>query len=631
MDLRELLSFPSLGTPTRNPEGTPSIYASKEEWQAYRAKQAADVVAAARVTNAASDVRSVDNQIESDALDAAMRELAAQVPTPSYYAGSDSDSPSAKAVAAAGAGRGFVNPPNVTPAEDPGQSFINAAFPEVFQKQPPSGKVNTKGGVERVNARTAEHGVTAVVGKDGKITMTNLNPDGTVNKGTGSPNSILGDGRGQRAAVVAPNTPLAINATLDKLQRASPDEARGLMADLTTSIAQAEAALTAEALKFGANKFGVPALEQQLLETQAADKKSVGWYPGIGDSPITQKVRTQLESANTAARQAASEYLKTNVNAAALSAAKENAAATFKRIERSDISADTLKTNLRIRAQEKKLTKQEQDAETAANLSPKALERIAILHPVSRGNPTEMGDWYNQKFKTTKGSIEKILDASGAELVTYAMERDPYALSIITAEETRNDPTQTEEKINMRLNRIKQLADAPDFPKKAAAFRAASSGLQGDALKQAERELNQALALGKTSLGGDKKEQQRQRYEIALEMERAAQTTAVEDDMRNIFSAEGPMGAAIAEAIKVTGAASLPAVFTAFVGSASKEEQQPRITLFTDFVDKAVQKHGTSIFGMPDINKLKASIINATIQLRRESAYPRSSSPFVLG
>ena len=68
MDLRELLSFPSLGTPTRNPEGTPSIYASKEEWQAYRAKQAADVVAAARVTNAASDVRSVDNQIESDAL-----------------------------------------------------------------------------------------------------------------------------------------------------------------------------------------------------------------------------------------------------------------------------------------------------------------------------------------------------------------------------------------------------------------------------------------------------------------------------------------------------------------------------------------------------------------------------------
>lgn len=631
MDLQSLLSFPSLGTPA---EGTPSIYASQEEWKAFRAKQAADTIAASRVANAATDVRTLDNQIASNQLDAAMLELGKQVPTPSYYAGGDSSSVSADAVAAAGAGRGFVNPANANPnAPAPntvqGQGFIDAAFPEVFRKQPPTGVVNTNGGVDRVNARTSEHGVTAVIGADGKITMTNINPDGSVNKGTGSPNSVLGDGKGTRPAVVAPNTPLAINAALVRLQTATPDEARGLMADITASIAQAQATLEGEALKFGANKFGIPALEQQLVQTQAADRQSIGWYPGIGDSPITQKVRAQLEQANVAARQAAGEYMKTNVNFAALNAAKENATAVFKRIERIDIA--NVETNSRLAAvsAQKKMDKAEMDAEVAANLSPVALSRIAILHPVSKGNATEAGDWYQQKFKSSKGSIEKVLNASGAELVTYAMERDPYALSIITAEETKNDPTQTEEKINTRLARIRQLADSPDFAKKAAIFQ--SAGLTGDAKKAAEQQFTQAITLGKTSLSGDKKEAARQRYEIALEMERAAQTTAVVSDMRNIFSQDGPLGAAIAESIKITNGAALPDVLTAFVGSANKEEQMARITMFTNFTDQAVRKQGASIFGVPDVNKIKAEIINATIKLRRESMNPRSSSPFVLG
>ena len=634
MDLQSLLSFPSLGTPTTPAEGTPSIYASQEEWKAFRAKQAADTIAASRVANAATDVRTLDNQIASNQLDAAMLELGKQVPTPSYYAGGDSSSVSADAVAAAGAGRGFVNPANANPnAPAPntvqGQGFIDAAFPEVFRKQPPTGVVNTNGGVDRVNARTSEHGVTAVIGADGKITMTNINPDGSVNKGTGSPNSVLGDGKGNRPAIVAPNTPLAINAALVRLQTATPDEARGLMADITTSIAQAQATLEGEALKFGANKFGIPALEQQLVQTQAADRQSIGWYPGIGDSPITQKVRAQLEQANVAARQAAGEYLKTNVNAAALNAAKETASAAFKRIDRIDQQNEILQGSLKARTMEKKLIKQETDAEVAANLSPVALSRIAILHPVSRGNPTEAGDWYGQKLKTSKGAIEQVLNASGAQLVTYAMERDPYALAIITAEETKNDPTQTEDKINERLARIRRLADSPDFAKKAAVFQ--SSGLTGDAKKAAEQQLTQAITLGKTSLSGDKKEAARQRYEIALEMERAAQTTAVVSDMRNIFSQDGPLGAAIAESIKVTNGAALPDVLTAFVGSANKEEQMARITMFTNFTDQAVRKQGASIFGVPDVNKIKAEIINATIKLRRESMNPRSSSPFVLG
>mgnify|MGYP000311251128 CR=1 FL=1 len=634
MDIRELLSFPSLGTQIQNPEGTPSIYASEEEWKAYRAKQAADTVAASRVANAATNVRSMDNQIASDQLSAAMVELANQVPTPSYYAGGDSTSVSAEAVAAAGAGRGSVNPPNVDPNAPPpntvqGQGFIDAAFPEVFRKQPPKGVVNTNGGVDRVNARTKETGVTAVIGADGKITMTNLNPDGTVNKGTGSPNSVLGDGKGTRTAAVAPNTPLALNAALTKLQSATPDEARGLMSDITASIAQAQATLEAEALKFGANKFGIPALEQQLVQAQATDKQSYGWYPGIGDSPITQRIRAQIESANVAARQAAGEYLKTNVNAAALNAAKETASAAFKRIDRIDQQNEILQGSLKARTMEKKLIKQETDAEVAANLSPVALSRIAILHPVSRGNPTEAGDWYGQKLKTSKGAIEQVLNASGAQLVTYAMERDPYALAIITAEETKNDPTQTEDKINERLARIRRLADAPDFAKKAAEFQ--SAGLTGDAKKAAQQQLAQSITLGKTSLSGDKKEAARQRYEIALEMERAAQTSAVVSDMRNIFSVEGPMGAALTEALKITNGAALSDVLTAFVGSANKDEQAARITMFSNFTEQAIKKQGASIFGVPDTNKIKAEIINATIQLRKESAYPRSSSPFVLG
>lgn len=614
MDIRELLSFPSLGTPTAPAAGTPSIYASQEEWKAYRAQQAADVVAASRVTNAASDVRSMDNEIASNSLDAAMRELASQVPTPSYYAGGDSSSPSAQSVAAAGAGRGFVNPANANPnAEAPssvqGQGFIDAAFPEAFRKQPPTGVVNTNGGVERVNARTSEHGVTAVRDAKGNVTMTNLNPDGSVNKGTGSPNSVLGDGKGSRqTAMVAPNTPLALNASLERLRTATPDEARGLMADINTSIAQAEAALTAEALKFGANKFGVAALEQQLIETQAADRNSYGWYPGIGDSPVTQKVRAQIDQANTAARAAANEYLKTNVNVAALTSAKENAATAFKRIERLERNAENLQANLTIRSMEKKALKEENAAEIASNLSTTAMNRIAILHPTSKGNTGEAGQWYEQRFKATKGEIDKVLNSTGAELVVHAMERNADALAIIAAEETKNDPTQTAEKINMRLSKIKQIADSPDFAKKAAVFKA--SGLTGDAKKRAEQEFNQALSLGKTSLGTDKKEATRQRYEIALEMERAAQTDAVVTDMRHIFSQDGPMGAAIAEAMKVTNGAALPDVLTAFIGSADSATRLARVSMFADFTEKAVMKQGASVFGMPDTNKLKAEIIN---------------------
>jgi len=622
MDLQSLLSFPSLGTPTTPAEGTPSIYASQEEWKAFRAKQAADTIAASRVANAATDVRTLDNQIASNQLDAAMLELGKQVPTPSYYAGGDSSSVSADAVAAAGAGRGIVNPANVNPdAPAPntvqGQGFIDAAFPEVFRKQPPTGVVNTNGGVDRVNARTSEHGVTAVIGADGKITMTNINPDGSVNKGTGSPNSVLGDGKGNRPAIVAPNTPLAINAALVRLQTATPDEARGLMADITTSIAQAQATLEGEALKFGANKFGIPALEQQLVQTQAADRQSIGWYPGIGDSPITQKVRAQLEQANVAARQAAGEYMKTNVNFAALNAAKENATAVFKRIERIDIA--NVETNSRLAAvsAQKKLDKAEMDAEVAANLSPDALNRIAILHPVSKGNATEAGDWYQQRFKATKGEIDKVLNASSSGLVIYAMERNPEALAILAAEERKSDPTQTPEKIDIRLNKIKQLAESPNFAKEAAKFKA--SGLQGDARKQAEASFRSTITAGSTGLSGDKKEAQRQRFEIALEMERASQTTAVINDMSKLFSAEGPMGAALAEAAKTTNSTSLENVMIAFVGSGNREERIARAMMFTNFAEQEILKHGNSVFGIPDINAIKAAAVETAIAHNRLS------------
>ena len=91
------------------------------------------------------------------------------------------------------------------------------------------------------------------------------------------------------------------------------------------------------------------------------------------------------------------------------------------------------------------------------------------------------------------------------------------------------------------------------------------------------------------------------------------------------------MGAALTEALKITNGAALSDVLTAFVGSANKDEQAARITMFSNFTEQAIKKQGASIFGVPDVNKIKAEIINATIKLRRESMNPRSSSPFVLG
>lgn len=599
MGLLDVLRFgPAITYPPEKPVGEPSLYSGQAEWAAYRAVQNAPMSPnASGMTPQQMEAQVAPNVI----LAAALESLA-------------------------GAGRGFVNPPSVAPEQDSLQNsngILSQAFPDAFLKSPPTGEVNTKGGVDRVNARTKEHGVTAIE-KNGKVYMTNINPDGSVNKGTGSPNSVLGNGMGsQQNAPMLSRVDLSatITTAMDKLSKTSDyAEARALFSNLNATIAGSRATMEAEAIKFAEGKYRVPELEAMLEQSVRTDMASVGWYPGIGDSPVTSKLRAELNAARSSSAAYSKNYLASNTSYAALGAVEANMRIEYDRIKNVVLKQDQIEMRAnesqaewdrrrQAIAQEKKMAAQDE----VDMLSPEQLKRVVLLNPAlgmpesSTGKPDPVSI---AKFVKNK-QVAEAVTAIGDQLPVIALEGNQYARVLLARQEAG---TYSEKQVEEKLDSLRKTANSATFAKTYATWK---HGSNKEALNAELAALQSGAAATDPAM---KKNAGSLRLMAALEMERAAQTDYVLNDITTLLPRDGMFKDAIEQSIKVTNNATLENVMNALTrATKSDEERRQVLAVFNKAVLDAAEKRKESVFGRPDVNKLKQAMVESSLQWANSS------------
>lgn len=465
--------------------------------------------------------------------------------------------------------------------------------------KPAAKTVDTTGGAARVNAGTKDTGARAVTGADGKVTLTNLNDDGT----RMIPGAIATGGPSQ----VTPNTPLSLSNALTQLRGAAdPDTARGIMGNLRESAALRATELQTQAFQFAGTKVGVPGLEAQLKQAEAADRMDRSWYPGIGDSPITARIRAQLDTARGQADTEAKRFLETNTNVASLKATLATAEAEMARINRLGERKDALKDNIDLRKQAK-LDQQEAEAEAQIGaMTPTVIGRLSVLNPqIAHSDNKELT--IARLYKDAAKNKERVaaLAASDTELPLLALSGNPDALALTVAEEIKNNPGVNKDMIEARLMRIRETANSPGFAEAAIKFKYAGKNKS----PEAQSELL-ALRTGKMSMDAKDKELNRmQRFNMALEMERRGTTDKFLGDTSNWGINDPVFADAQKKAFEMSGRRDLDSVVTAYLGGLQGPAALVKLNQFNLLIDQAVAKQGKSLFGMPDIKAAKARAI----------------------
>jgi hypothetical protein len=460
---------------------------------------------------------------------------------------------------------------------------------------PKTGSVNTTGAMQRINARAQAEssGVSATRDSSGQLTLSNISPE---NKGP---------------SLVAPNVSSSLLNSVELLKKATdPDAARGIMANIRESAALEQARIEGMANDFASSKLGVPELQKALMESESTDKTDPLYYPGIGDSPITQVLRNQVNTARTAAEFESKRFLESNTNSAALKATLATASFEMKRMEALAIKKDNLSTNLELRAADsaakREEIRQEKNDEILSTLNPAARKRLAILNPQYEKSGNDDKDMANLFKAATKNKVRlEALAAPESELPFLALSGNPDAIALTVAGEITNNPGASKDIIEAKLIKIREAALAPDFAKKMIAFR--HPGKEGS--EEAKKELL-ALNTGKMSLDATDKENNRiQRFHTALEMERAGATNKFMDDTASWGINDDAFIRAQQDSLRIAKNRRMDNVLNAYVGSFRDDGALAKLYAFNALVDKASMSQKDSIFGRPDPARVKALVI----------------------
>lgn len=460
---------------------------------------------------------------------------------------------------------------------------------------PKTGTVNTTGAEERVNARAKAEGsgVTATRDENGQLVLSNVAATGLTGGGP---------------SMVAATTPNGISGSLELLRKATDaDTASGIMINLRQTAAEQNAKLNSEAQNFAASKLGVPGLQSYLTASEANDRAAPEWFPGIGDSPGTAKIRAELNTARSAADIEAKRYLDSNTSAAALRATLLSADQEFQRITRLSDKKEVIKANSDIRAQEKQ---ERLDAETEATMgamTPEAIARLVILNPSLANSPdpsTATAQMYRDSVKN-KPRVAA-LQATAAQLPLLALDGNPDAIAITAAKEIAANPGLTQDAVEARLNKVRDRANAPGFETEIIKARFGGN-VTSDEAKKALGDLR----MGRHGMDAAAKQQDRMmRFETALELERKATTMNFANDTGSWgITDDLDFVAAQKKALATTGKRTMGNVLSAYMGDTFGPARLEKLSTFNNIIDAAAAKQGKSLFGMPDPVLLKAKAI----------------------
>jgi len=509
------------------------------------------------------------------------------------------------------AGVDFNTPLPVVTADDMStilKSFNAQGMPLVNNVSGPS---SIKLNVAAVNENTADTGVVGYRDSKGQANFTNVARDPATNKevklgqGTvpandspvlGQPNEMAG----QPAPINTPNGINSILASLASVQDAGA--ARGLFSSFQEAAAKEQVRLQTEALTFAQQKIGIPGLEKNLAQVEATDKASIGWYPGIGDSPVTQKARTELNLARGYADTEAKRLLENNLSYKLLAKNVVQAEKEMQRVQAAITKKEQLEDrksqladNRTLQNDEWNRRKEYQEAQEAESISATQLARIQFFSAqdfVGEANPRV------KAYKLLKGNKDKefqaAVNAADGELPVMALRGNGYAETLVLSEESKKTGM-PQAQVKAQLDAMRKVMSDPKFEETVINQRFKSEK-DGKTLAATEKGRLQAMKLNPT----EKEKFTEEKARMAFEWMQQKKTQTYINDTTSWNSIDPVFKAAQDKALKTTGSTDLNSTLVAYLGDLTGPERLQKLGEFEAIARSAAKRHEGSMFGMPD-------------------------------
>lgn len=466
-------------------------------------------------------------------------------------------------------------------------------------------------GADRVNAGTGNHGIRAVVGEDGKVTLTNVvgadpmaysndpvnNPLPTIQKGYAKYDE-QGNGIGEKTAPVAPTESqnrlqTNVHGLLNMMKTAKDaNELRGIQAQFTQSVAAEETKMLQNAYEHASKVLGIPQLEQALTLSQMNDVST-----GLtGESPATQKLRAQIEQSRSKVDNEAKRLMSTNITFNSLQAAKKTAEAEGNRLLRLEDSETRLALNNQAREDNRRAILQEQ----ADGLTDEVKKRMRMLDP-AKADADDIGIMQAISQHKSKDGFVQALEAPDEQVPLMAASGNVYAKAILLQKEKAAgvDEAVTTE----RLKQLNFIANNPKEFKKA--IRLSLGGTADEKAIEAQMAtINAMSAPGST--------QKAQALPAKLEIAKTLLGEMVYNEFKSDVSKWGVTDPAIQAAIEKTreagGTPNLQSVLAEYTNGATGPARRVMVDNFLKQANVAASRTEKSALGAVDFNKLRTEI-----------------------
>lgn len=477
---------------------------------------------------------------------------------------------------------------------------------------------NVNGGADRVNANTANTGIRAVVDENGNVTLTNLvgPSDNVMNLGANAPRIATGgssyDSQGNAVDASGKAIPNVLPATQDQQRQttnvhtllqtlrntSNPSEARGIMSQLTESVAAEQAKYYQKAQQFAYNKLQIPMIESQLSVSQELDARN-----GLQtESPRTTKLRGTLENLRASADNEAKRFLAGNPGYNSLIAATKDMDNQVQRITRIEDNNEKLTLQRTLSAEYRKQVKEDQLQQEAEGLTTEQKNRLRVLHPeLAEADDVRLVSTL-KKHLTKKDGYTEAIDAPDSDLPSMAISGNSYATAILNAKEAAAGVPP--EVTSARLNSIKRVSTDPKALRQGIALISGTNN---------KKEIDAQMAsINALSAPGASKENKQQASAIKLQAARAVVENQVAGNfIANVDSWAVPdpvLQTAITAAKNSTGKADMQSVLTEYLGATQGQERRQLIDNFTKYAVQAAVRTNKSQLGAVDPNKVKLAI-----------------------
>lgn len=574
MDITSLLQFGPKKT-FAPAEDAPSIYADPTEWGAYRARQALQAT-----MQAEQDLLAKGGVLPSELTESFVGEV-----------GNDPKSMARELQSLLGR-----YPENTVLS--PNKAVVEPSAASQQQDKPvlATGKTAQHIKQDSINQNFGSAGVRAFTDSKGQLVLTN-NPNATDAVSAMRPfTPVTGESR-----IGAPN------ALLFNIRSATDlADAQGIFYTLQSAVAESAAKMKVDAITFAEQKVGLPAMRQELQNAIAADRNDPMYRPGMGDSPITAKIRQQVTGLEDQAQQEADRWLSRNVQYAQLNNTITSAKSELDRFTRKEDWKEQRAFSMDMQKDARKQAKEDQLDLQASTVPAEARSRILALHPELEQEENSARAIFNQyQLMTKKGGTEaaKVLTAPENQLPQLAVRGNQTATDLVIQKEAQNTG-ENPDLIRGQLERAKRFSSDPGFLQKA--YTAVFSG-QPESGKKIKVALEDYHKLQNGN--AEEKEKAAQiRADLALDFFRTTATERFVGDLSKLQTTNIKLGDAVRLAMKNTGSANLENVVTAWIGDATG----PAATAAYQSIIAALQveslKYKDSVFGAPSMPAINAAI-----------------------